>query len=361
MMKLKENKGNLAKLVGIVVTIALIVILVAAYIIISKDKKPEGWNDNVSVITTDEGVKIPLPDGFTKLDITNKINEGIVIEDKEGNQFVWVPVDISKFERNNFGQESTPLGYRVIFTSEKDKNIPWDEIVNPDLIYKNGGIWQPENEEEYVGLLASVEKYGGFYIGRYLASYVSGDSVENYRAASVKSNGSSIENIIYEQGRLWNFISAKNAYEVSKNMYKDNLSVVSHIPYGVEYDAIMQWLIDSGSKTLDEINKDSTQWGNTYTDAFSGGEEALIDTGEFEETRANNIYDINGNLMEWTREFFGKNDYPVYRGTYFRTGANDDVNPWFQVASDRWWDPSATPEHETVSRAVGFRVALFVK
>ena len=43
-------------------------------------------------ITDDENKEMWVPQGFTVTE-GEKINEGVVVKDPEGNEFVWVPVD----------------------------------------------------------------------------------------------------------------------------------------------------------------------------------------------------------------------------------------------------------------------------
>ena len=73
-----------------------------------ESERPEGWSDKVTPIADGEDGVIPLPDGFSYVGGTK--SEGIVISDEpadagkgtswevaqtlQGNQFVWVPVEV---------------------------------------------------------------------------------------------------------------------------------------------------------------------------------------------------------------------------------------------------------------------------
>ena len=315
---------------------------------------PKGWNRELGVIKTDEDIKIPLPKGFKNAEVTNKINEGIVIEDKNGNQFVWVPASDKTFKRDNFGIDNTPLGYRIMLVEAKDKDIAWDVIKNPDLKVRNGGIWVPE-EPMYQELLESVEKYDGFYMGRYEASYSSGKSIKDYIPSEVVSKIATEEDGAYEKDQLWNFVTANEAYAIAKNMYKDNSTVVSHLPYGIEWDTTMNWFIDTKNKTIEEVRDNSSSWGNTGIDTFSNTI-SLIKSGSFEETNANNIYDMAGNLFEWTREYFGKDECIINRGGHLRA-YRDEIG--MLSAGSRTWMTSGGNDQRFA--AIGFRVALYIK
>ena len=74
----------------------------------------------------------------------------------------------------------------------------------------------------------------------------------------------------------------------------------------------MNWLISSGAKTSNEVNTDSSSWGNYWhtsvkaddgtTVIKASGTSAKLNTGKTTFTMANNIYDLAGNCFEWTQE-----------------------------------------------------------
>ena len=88
------------------------------------------------------------------------------------------------------------------------------------------------------------------------------------------------------------------------------------------------WLIETGSKTKEQIADDSTSWGNynnaTFEYVNSSGSTVTknensgtkIPTGNTEYTKANNIYDLAGNVYDWTMEAYSTN-YRVCRGGDF--------------------------------------------
>ena len=65
-----------------------------------------------------------------------------------------------------------------------------------------------------------------------------------------------------------------------------------------------------------EVNTNSASWGNYNDDSFSGTT-SLINTGSMTQTEANNIYDLAGNLEEWTTEA-DYADNRVYRGRFLQ-------------------------------------------
>ncbi len=92
---------------------------------------------------------------------------------------------------------------------------------------------------EYNEMIASISKYEGFYIGRYELS-----------DAGVQKDKQPLTNT--------------NWYNLYKKCSKLNASdkVKTQMIWGCQWDVTMNWLISSGAKTRDEVNGDSSSWGN---------------------------------------------------------------------------------------------------
>ena len=113
------------------------------------------------------------------------VNEGLVIEDKSGNQFVWIPVEtpVSDTEANGTTNKAMAVkvgeNYRGLLynftasgsevksgctTTNFDNNSGYREPVLIDSDSSNGVT---NLQSEYNKMIGSVSKYYGFYIGRY--------------------------------------------------------------------------------------------------------------------------------------------------------------------------------------------------
>ena len=161
----------------------------------------------------------------------------------------------------------------------------------------------------YQQMAASVERYGGFYIGRYESSFGGGSSLDDCVPASRRVTAD-------EPGRIWVHFGPQKAEIACRNLYADNDTVQGFLLWGANWDTTLQWLIDSGCKTFSEVAGDSSGWGN-YADADfcrNGGERS---TGRWEQAKANNIYDLAGNNWEWTQERF--------RGSYVMRGGGRTI------------------------------------
>ena len=118
--------------------------------------------------------------------------------------------------------------------------------------------------------------------------------------------------------------------------------------WGIQWDETMKWLIDTGEKTYAEVGSDSTSWGNYentsfiyYTDTSRNTTTKLrasrIPSGAYEGANANNVFDLAGNLDDWTLESTdsGTSDFRYLRGGYYFYNGNnapaadrDNVRPY---------------------------------
>ena len=152
----------------------------------------------------------------------------------------------------------------------------------------------------------SVNDNGGFYIARYEASYENGDVVSKVSTSTRTSSSTTLIN-----GMLWNCISQTDALSKSNSMYTSS-EFTSSLLTGAAWDRTLSWLEETGAVSIFEIIGDSKTWGNYNDDTFSNTT-SLINTGKYAETERNNIYDLAGNLWEWTTEAYNI-DFRVYRG-----------------------------------------------
>ena len=183
-------------------------------------------------------------------------------------------------------------------------------------------------------------------MGRFEASYVSGDNMSNYIPASKRVTGDN-------PGRIWVQFSPQDTTIVCGNLYADNEAVQGFFLWGINYDTTLQWLIDSGCKTGDEVAKDSTSWGNYSNDSFSQDADGKT-TGQWEETKTNNIYDLAGNNWEWTQERYGSGSYVMRGGGYNLMGGACPGSSYPAALRD----PLPGNDHHP---NVTFRIGLYIK
>ncbi|MDD2376838.1 MAG: hypothetical protein PHD15_05290 [Clostridia bacterium] len=239
-----------------------------------------------------------IPKGFKAINTTTTWptdwNNGLVIEDASGNQFVWVPVD----------------GTDVVYEKWCTTNIPYASTTDDSIL--SGTV--DENTQ--------VTTYGGFYIARYesMFDYNSG----SIRVASKVSTNKTLLSWTRDNsytGYLWNYINYTDAKTYSENMATsysyDASKVKSGLVTGTEWDTTMKWIQNASISVTD-----SRAWGN-YIDSISPANVengSLQISGYSNNWKAKNIYDLAGNTWEWTNEIYSS--YRVVRGGgYYVSGS----------------------------------------
>ena len=220
-----------------------------------------------------------------------------------------------------------------------------EEIGQLDTMLETMYIEDPETQSLY----ESVNQYGGFYIARYEAGVPGTTESTIYSTGKTTIDGT-IKPTSKKGVGVWNNIpyekDGNGAKKVAESMYTGG-AVQSKLLSGAAWDRTLQWLIETGDKDFKEISMDSSSWGNYSNDTFEGTE-GLIETGEYKETMANNIYDLAGNVWEWTTEA-STSGYQVYRGGSYDYSGSD--NPAY---SRNYGDPTGADS------SLGFRPTLYL-
>ncbi len=279
---------------------------------------PEGWDkNNVYAYESDDKVIVPVPIGFTPSDVTGEKNvkDGFVIkQDGTANEFVWVPVS-DPSEMFGIDKDGNGVGKLYTFNSgvyplnwkELNGVISWinSDYHEPDVIlsfdntrsnYANAGIVGIENAEQFKKQLQeefnetkeSVERYYGFYIGRYETGDLSKDN------AVVAKNNNDIGN------QNWYVQYQKNKTIV------DIAETKSSMIWGCQWDATLKWFLSSDN--IEDIGyvTNSNKKGHY-------GASKRIPTGSNEDYAVKNIYDMAGNVYDLVLEAYGNNGRSVRR------------------------------------------------
>ena len=325
----------------LIISLVLILLLISGYFILKKyittgvkqlDKEKQKMIDysniNSDITKYEDKNKdiayIPADFKVSSKEDEQTINTGLVVIGPDGSEFVWVPTTTTKLQRVNFA----PSGI-------------WNSSYELSDSKSNYAYYDETDSIEYINMKNSVEKYGGFYIGRYEASKSDDKNIPVVKKITTS-----------DKGKIWTNISPQDMKIVCNNMYSNNETVSGFLTYGINFDTTLQWLIDSGAKTEEDIRVDSTSWGNYSNNTFTGNVKSGT-TGMFEETKANNIYDLAGNYWEWTAERFGDN-YVMRSGGYNLMGG--ECTGYSFPAANR--DPLPGNNHHP---NVSFRVALYLE
>ena len=246
----------------------------------------------------------------------NLLEDGIMsIVDKIGSR----EPDVTRNEGDS--------NYRYDFDSQLSKEVTGE--TRYELLSK-------ELEQDFYKTIESIKKYGGFYIGRYETG---GTGV--VRKMDYNSNGNS-----------W-----YGLYKTCNTLKGENNNVRTSMIWGSLWDATLRWVIASEEKVSNGIKINNTYLtnynyakylGNYYYSTFdyiaTNANKPLYDqkkversairvaTGSTEHAKINNIYDMAGNVFDYTLEsnrtnarvprgacynnVYGEQGYPSHRNIY---------------------------------------------
>ena len=259
---------------------------------------PENWKATIAE-ATEEGV--PIPKGFTY--VTGTKETGTVIKDSLDNEFVWIP--------------ATETSY------VKDLNFPGATPTGDDL---------PSNIADET---ADVKKYGGFYIGRYEAGIPTGDTAPSNKTGKPVSK---------QGAKVWTNIYYYNAKASAESMISNDY-VQTGLLTGKAWDTTCHWIDD-----VVDI-KNSCTYGNCWNSQSPANVEGYGSkqvAGFSDKWSVKNIYDLAGNVWEWTSEAYSTNR--ILRGGSYSFGGGD-----LPVSYRNGVGPSYT------NGSVGFRSRLYIK
>lgn len=294
--------------------------------------------EDTTVIKDKNQNKITIPGGFKIAnDSGNTVQEGIVIEDVDastdanvqGSQYVWIPV--GKFVKDDGKESNEIILGRYKFDSNGTPILQQDAVnyngeIQIQITDENGDKFEtieiPQYREGLIstgedGLNAtanelgewinSTKTNGGYYIGRYEASYANGD-ISDYstcKAASKISKAYSTTSMSYVNGTVWNYINQANASKVSINTYSDSKTVKSDLMNSYAWDTAIVYIQEAGNVNY----ANQTSKNSSLTNTGTIGDEVC------------KINDMASNLGEWSTEYssyiYNQGAYPcVARGGY---------------------------------------------
>ena len=283
-----------------------------------------------------------IPKGFTVSGIKSEqsIDNGLVIYDiPDGttpdwsnpdsvktayNQFVWIPVEVKSTDTEN----SIASFYRSGWTanvSTGGERTTGSDYTEPDST--NDTADKTGIADQITELTKSIYEYGGFYIGRYEAGSTTERTSSSSQTAEFVIQQDKYPYIYIKWGKSMSNVSEGAVY-LCNNLYTStntNYGATSMLCTGASWDSMLNFIKDSEHSVTD-----STTWGNYYdseTYTINRGKYAvrssgtlgnfqdvvneyskekstdiLLTTGATERNSSKNIYDVAGNVSEWTTE-----------------------------------------------------------
>ena len=154
-------------------------------------------------------------------------------------------------------------------------------------------------------MIKSVSQYGGFYVGRYEMSLNSETKNAESKYGATSANASDTDT------NQW-----YGLYNRAKTYAPENASqkVVSSMIWGSQYDAMLKWMkgnkINVTSSSPTDLSIGTTSRNTTrVTGGANNGQTVSKD-------KLSNIYDLLGNIREWTQEAIST-AYRISRGGYY--------------------------------------------
>lgn len=331
----------------------------------------------VYAVSIGGGECVPVPYGFYY--VGGNLDTGVIISDNEadkydgttdkttyayttslqGNQFVWIPCTTNSSDTSKTLYAKTSWG---------KQNAEWDTTT-------------PKAEVQ------QIEKYDGFYVGRYEAGLAS--DMSEFTSTQQHTGSNQIYNLYKTpQSKAglapWNFVDWTHSKVNAESMYNNNY-VSSGLITGTQWDVILNTLKSKASLSDSDMTN-SSSWGNykntaidytgrkatayysssswylpvfgstetSTTTAYSDNHGDLLTTGASATTEKYHIFDIAGNLWEWTEEdshYATSGQYRVFRGGgYLNTSGGCPACYRAGNCTTSW----------TVDD-VGFRAVLYIK
>ena len=347
------------------------------------------------LVTTAETAPYLPDDTFSKVEGT--INTGLVIQDKEGNQYVWVVVP-----RTKEVYKTTELG-KTTFTDADYTSIE-NDLKEYTKTYRNGtsysDTWYDDTknegwltETEYNTLkndmLKSVYLNGGFYVGRYEAGIGT-----NRTSIEAQVNGKypipTTTPVTKADAYPYTYVTRTQAQKLAEGVNSGNR--ISSLMLGVQWDLVLAFMHNKGNIDDSILTSNSTTIGNYYNSTFdlnrgkyaqygklgntwnnfdnelgsivarnettgkmkkteqsSSSNAIILTTGGTEQSKVMNIYDIAGNVREWTLEKTSNTDNPcACRGGNFGGAGSAGRASYRSYRSI-----------DSRGNSIGFRVSIF--
>ena len=270
---------------------------------VTKNTPVEDEYENLIIVPEDFKIRI---DNTTNN--ADTVNEGIVIEDRKGNQFVWIP--LGEVKTDNAGTVVNITLNRYDFGGCTE-----DTEENHDSSYKNAIA---KNITDFIN---NSNSNNGYYIGRYEAGIINYDKQNiitentneevNWTGYSPEE-GKKLELVCKSGAQPWNYVTQSKASELARNMYTGK-NYESDLINSYAWDTAISYIQMCGMKTNSKsYSSQNGQFIDTSKPSMTG-KGILNSTNTVDEQC--NIYDMAGNETEWSTETSNLNSTPcVDRG-----------------------------------------------
>ena len=283
-------------------------------------------------ILSKDGYEVVIPAGFAYGTSVNvgTVTKGLVITDSvdennnsTGNEFVWIPIDKTNL---TVGKTEKQMAIKTSGTDIKGNEnyqgalyeqwtdtatyIPTNHIIrepayltdsthgddnnfNKDSL-GNKIVTEASMQEDYNAMIKSIKENGGFYIARY----------EMGKDSNYSKVGAVPTSAANRDEKTWYGLYCKAKNYKSPNGYD---SIVSSMIWDSQYDAMLNFVLTNSE---DKAKVTATGNGNNTkvvlkTGIYTGNEDSL-----------NNIFDLAGNMREWTMGRYSNTSRTIRGNSY---------------------------------------------
>ena len=278
------------------------------------------WSDvytSAKDYTDKEGNMVRIPKGFqvSMKEGEMTVSEGLVIRNAEDkNEFVWIPCTL---DGNRGTIAFTRRAYDTQIKDSEGKIIPQG----------SSSYYLEEMTQEEK---SSIQTYGGFYLARYEAGITLKRTSE---AEAITQEPKSQRGL-----QVYNYVTKSQAEELAQGLYQKERD-------GVQSQLCSSFAWDTTLSFIEEQDRDyilDTQGGNYQIQGQTTiGKETGISSRK-------NIYDMGGNVWEWTTESHSSGNVVARGGSYEQSSkeASASHRANFGVAQS--------------NRVTGFRIVLYL-
>ena len=349
------------------------------------------------------------PDDTFEKDPDTNLNDGLVIRDSNGNEYVWIEVPKSLYANSSYNTKTTTADQKPTSSTDydkieyclhkytdyyrRDKNGTLTSFKDTYYSDATTGLTSAQYTTLKQKMLKSVYENGGFWIGRYEAGITTNRTASGTPAVAPLSKAGTVENPIYP----YTYVTCSQAQTVANMLTTDDYT--GSLMFGVQWDLVLKHIevkeVAKGTALAtiqNALRSNSTSWGNysmssfkidrgkyakfsseggtwknfdtalancvTYangistkvgSNSFSNG--ILLTTGASDACKKMNIYDLAGNTWEWTLEYAYSSLPCTYRGGSYGAPSGGTKN----VSGRSQGSTTAMSDYGNI----GFRVTLY--
>ena len=246
------------------------------------------------------GAKIIVPAGFKVVNTDElTVEKGIVIEDSKGNQYVWIPCT-TEDSKSQLHFKRTEWDVEVDGADNSRASKDELTLTCPENYSDNGLTYAVVNEivAQVKAEKDSVRRNGGYYIGRYEVGDENGTAV-------IKADQTPKVNINWSA-----------AYGIAKEI-GGGPGATTYLCSSYAWDTAINFIQNNGFSNYAKAREDSynENWADKNVKDLKGNiikvanKVERIPTGKT--TPKSNIYDMGGNIAEFTTEVMPSTSEPV--------------------------------------------------